>query len=83
MTTGVIWTRRSQHDLGQLDQQTAARIIDAMVRFAATGHGDVTRLTGSHEPRLRVGNYHVRFIRRSQAIEVVRVLPRGQAYRDV
>jgi mRNA-degrading endonuclease RelE of RelBE toxin-antitoxin system len=44
--------------------------------------GDVKRLSGSGEYRLRVGDWRVRFERhdRQLTIVVVRVLPRGRAY---
>jgi mRNA interferase RelE/StbE len=44
--------------------------------------GDVKRLRGSNEYRLRVGDWRVRFERedRELVITVVRVLPRGRAY---
>lgn len=46
--------------------------------------GDVTRLKGRHEWRLRVGDWRVLFRRDAevQTIEVLRVLPRGRAYRE-
>jgi hypothetical protein len=61
------------------------------------GGGDVTRLTGSDELALRVGDWRVRFLDRTETrpadlpatepttvrvVEVLRVLPRGRAYRD-
>ena len=44
--------------------------------------GDIKRLQGSHEYRLRVGDWRVRFERDDQhlIITIVRVLPRGRAY---
>jgi mRNA-degrading endonuclease RelE of RelBE toxin-antitoxin system len=44
----------------------------------------VTRLRGSNELRLRVGDWRVRFQvqHREQTIEVLRILPRGRAYRE-
>jgi mRNA interferase RelE/StbE len=45
---------------------------------------DVRRLQGKEEWRLRVGDWRVRFTRRpaDKLIVVLRVLPRGRAYRD-
>jgi mRNA-degrading endonuclease RelE of RelBE toxin-antitoxin system len=44
--------------------------------------GDIKRLRGSGEYRLRAGDWRVRFERddRQLTIVVVRVLPRGRAY---
>jgi mRNA interferase RelE/StbE len=62
----------------------AARIFDALVHLADTGQGAVTRLQGvANEWRLRVGDWRVRFRydHRTRTLEVLRILPRGQAYR--
>lgn len=82
MSRRVAWTRPAQHDLERLDRQTLQRITDAVMRFAATGHGDVRRLHGQRDEwRLRVGDWRVRFTLREHNIVVLRVLPRGSAYR--
>jgi mRNA interferase RelE/StbE len=64
----------------------AARVIEALDQFAETGRGDVTRLRGeSNELRLRVGDWRLRFRlagENNSIIEVIRMLPRGRAYRD-
>jgi hypothetical protein len=68
-----------------LDRQTGERVAAALRRYAATGHGDVRRLTAKGgELSLRVGDWRVRFVLDYQAslITVIRVLPRGRAYRD-
>ena len=46
--------------------------------------GDVVKLSGREEWRLRVGDWRVRLrLDRDQlAVVVLRVLPRGRAYRD-
>lgn len=69
----------------QLDHQTRTRVIEALERLAVTNRGDVKKLQGAgNEWRLRVGEYRVRFLRdeRTKTLEVLRVLPRGRAYRD-
>jgi mRNA interferase RelE/StbE len=70
--------------LRRLDRSVEARILDALARLADTGQGDVTRLQGvTDEWRLRVGDWRVRFRydHSTQTLEVLRILPRGQAYR--
>jgi mRNA-degrading endonuclease RelE of RelBE toxin-antitoxin system len=61
------------------------RIRSAIERYAATGHGDVKPLKGdlSGESRLRIGDYRVIFRPHpsEQSIEILRILPRGKAYR--
>lgn len=86
MTWTIDWTDRARHDLRRLDRQVAERVIRAVERFAQTEHGDVTRLEHVITPewRLRVGDWRVRFQYDYDArtIHVLRVLPRGRAYRD-
>jgi mRNA interferase RelE/StbE len=62
----------------------ATHILDALARLADTSQGDVTRLQGvSDEWRLRVGDWRVRFRydHTARTLVVLRILPRGQAYR--
>ena len=62
----------------------ATRILDALAQLADTGQGDVTRLQGvADEWRLRVGDWRVRFRfdYATRMLVVLRILPRGQAYR--
>lgn len=75
----------------------ARRIYDTVRRFAETGQGDVKRLRGTRPPeyRLRVGDYRVRFESHTEVgrdpatgaetrvivLSILRVLPRGEAYR--
>jgi mRNA interferase RelE/StbE len=71
--------------LRRLDPTIARRILEAITRFAETEYGDVIRLRGTdNEFRLRVGDWRVRFqiSDTSEVMEIVRVLPRGRAYRD-
>jgi mRNA interferase RelE/StbE len=85
VTWRVVWTRRAQRDLDHLDQTIADRVGRAITRLAETEQGDVKRLLGyENEWRLRVGDWRVRltFDYPTESIEVLRVLPRGSAYRD-
>jgi mRNA-degrading endonuclease RelE of RelBE toxin-antitoxin system len=64
--------------------QVAARILDALTHFADTGQGDVQRVQGTaDEWRLRVGDWrvHFRYEITTRSLDVLRVLPRGEAYR--
>ena len=86
MTRRVEITSRAERDLRGIDRRVATRIVQAIRRFADTDHGDVTKLRATDRPewRLRVGQYRVRFAFSSDgtAILILRVLPRGRAYRD-
>jgi mRNA interferase RelE/StbE len=80
----VVLTASAQRDLRRLDRPVATRVLDALTRLADTGQGDITRLQGvADEWRLRVGDWRVRFRydHPAQTLEVLRILPRGQAYR--
>lgn len=88
MTYRIEWTRQSLKDLRKLDKSTSNRIIAGVEVFAETGRGDVKRLTNANgQYRLRIGDWRVRFVINSQGsvqiMAVLRVLPRGQAYRDM
>jgi mRNA interferase RelE/StbE len=78
-------TRSAQRDLRCLDAPVRARVIAALDGLRTQPPaGDVRRLTGSqNESRLRVGDWRVRFTRdpATRTVNIMRVLPRGRAYR--
>ena len=87
MTAGwrVEFAPRAERDLRRLDPPIRRRILDALDRLVADPPaGDVVKLTGREEWRLRVGDWRVRmrFDEARRTVAVVRVLPRGRAYRD-
>jgi mRNA interferase RelE/StbE len=82
---GWVFTGRGRRDFRRLDPPVQRRIVDALDRLTGdTPSGDVVRLTGADDEwRLRVGDWRVRFGRDSAGVvHVLRVLPRGRAYRD-
>lgn len=85
MTREVRWLPRARRDLKRLDPPVQRRVVDAVKHFARTGEGDVVRLVDVKPPeyRLRVGDWRVRFARDDERplLHVLRVLPRGKAYR--
>jgi mRNA interferase RelE/StbE len=84
VTRPVVWSRPAERDLSRFDADTARRVLDTVDRFAASGQGDVRRLQGRERQwRLRVGDLRVIFTDDPQdgSIQIVRVLPRGRAYR--
>ena len=85
MTWEIVWARPALQDMKRLDRQIASRVHESLVRFAETGQGNVSKLAGSDDEwRLRVGDWRVRFVYdfETEVIRVLRVLPRGRAYRD-
>jgi len=81
----VEFTARAARDLKRLDPPVRQRVYDALERLtSAEPAGDVTRLKGRDEWRLRVGDWRALFQRAPdiRTLFVLRVLPRGRAYRD-
>ena len=81
----VVWSKRSRDDLRGLPADVQRRVIDAMVRYAGTRHGDVTALKGRPgEYRLRVGDWRVLFALDAGRGELLvqRVRHRREAYRE-
>ena len=79
-------TPRAARQLNRLSVDIRQRVIDALDRLVANpSQGDVRKLQGTSDDwRLRVGAWRVRF-RRDEAgrtVVVLRVEPRGRAYRD-
>jgi mRNA interferase RelE/StbE len=81
----LVITPRAEKDLKRLTPHDQARIRSAIDSLTAgPGHGDLKRLQGStDEWRLRVGDWRVRFHcdLAAHSVVILRVLPRGQAYR--
>jgi mRNA interferase RelE/StbE len=77
----IEWTEKALEDMAALDKGVARWVKQAVERFADTGAGNVKRLQGIEPPeyRLRVGDYRVRF--HLDAVLVVRVRNRREAYR--
>lgn len=69
-------------DFDGLDRIARERVISALERLAATGHGDVKRLQGRvRDFRLRVGKWRVFFdLDTPGVITVTGIDNRGQAY---
>jgi mRNA interferase RelE/StbE len=79
----IAWTDQGKSDLRAIDQIAALRILHTITRYLATGEGDVKRLQNVEPPefRLRSGDYRVRFHDLGDAILVLAVKHRREAYR--
>ena len=79
----VEWAGTALEDMAALDKRIARRVKQAVERFADTGAGNVKRLQGIDPPeyRLRVCDYRVRFHLEDEAVQVLRVRNRREAYR--
>lgn len=80
--TRFTWTDQPRIELRRIDRETAIGILEALTDYSKTGKGDVKRLTGSTDWRLRVGDYRVRFeILRGDMLRILHVKHRREAYR--
>jgi mRNA-degrading endonuclease RelE of RelBE toxin-antitoxin system len=79
----IEWSEAAIDDLAALSKAVARRIKVAIERYAQTGAGNIKRLQDIDPPeyRLRVGDYRVRFWIRNDAVVVLRVRNRKDAYR--
>ena len=86
MTEGwrYILTPQARRDMRRLDRPVRQRIFDALDNYVDEHRGSIRKLTGREDEwRLRVGDWRVRFEfdRANHIVVVLRVLPRGEAYR--
>lgn len=77
----VAYTPAARRAWRKLPDEMQVRLSAALRRYAATGHGDVIRLTGGEGTRLRSGDYRVIFVETADAIEVRAVGHRRDIYR--
>jgi mRNA interferase RelE/StbE len=84
MSLEVRWSANAEREARRLDPPMNRRIVAALESYAATGHGDIKRLTGYNPPqyRLRVGEWRVRFTVdwEARVLYVLSIQPRGRAY---
>ena len=77
-------TRTAQRDLRRLDPPVRERVAGALRELAANPHqsGQLRRLTGAPEYRLRIGDWRALIVldHQQRLISVTRVLPCGRAY---
>jgi mRNA interferase RelE/StbE len=79
----VLLERQAAKTLKRLDAVTKQRIVNALKRLPA---GDIKPLQGEFqdELRLRVGDWRVLFYYGDDSsVIVVKIAPRGQAYKEV
>lgn len=57
----IVFTAAAARDFDRLPADARERIADALFGYAVSGQGDVKKLTGREEYRLRVGAYRVIF----------------------
>jgi mRNA-degrading endonuclease RelE of RelBE toxin-antitoxin system len=78
-----IWTDRAKEQIRAIDREQALAILHALTDYAGTGQGQVKKLKGSGDLRLRVGDYRVRFeMAEEDTYRILRVGHRKEAYRS-
>ena len=77
-----IRTDRAKADLRQIDREQTLQMLHILTRYGPSCEGDVKRLKGSSDFRLRAGDYRVRFEPQADgSLRVLQVKHRREAYR--
>lgn len=78
----IEWLDEAKAEIRGIDQVTAMRMFEGVLRFARTGSGDVNTLHGDMAGafRLRLGDYRVLFTFEDGAMRIFGVRHRSQAY---
>ncbi len=77
-----IWTDSAKGQLRTIDRERALAILHALSEYAATGKGQIKKLKGVGDLRLRVGDYRVRFeMAEEDTYRILRVGHRKEVYR--
>ena len=76
----IVFTPASTRQWVKLKSDVRKRIDNKLAQFAASGKGDVRRLRGRDELRLRVGDWRVIFYEKDGAIVVAAVGHRREIY---
>lgn len=79
----IEWLDEAKADVRALDQPTAMRIFDGLLRFARSGAGDLAALQGelAGATRLRLGDYRVLFTLEKNVVQVFAVKHRSEVYK--
>jgi mRNA-degrading endonuclease RelE of RelBE toxin-antitoxin system len=77
----IAWLDDAKADVRALDQPTAMRLFEGILRFARTGAGDVNTLHGDLAGafRLRLGDYRVLFTLEEEVMRIFGVRHRSKA----
>jgi mRNA interferase RelE/StbE len=76
----IVFTPASARQWAKLAPDIRGRVDRRLTEFATTGHGDVKRLKGRDESRLRVGDWRVIFYEDQGTIVVAAVGHRREIY---
>jgi mRNA interferase RelE/StbE len=77
-----VWTDLAKEQLRAIDREQALAILHALTDYAEGGKGQIKKLKGSGDLRLRVGDYRVRFeVADGGTYRILRFGHRKQVYR--
>jgi mRNA-degrading endonuclease RelE of RelBE toxin-antitoxin system len=78
-----IWTDHGKEQLRRVDREQALQILYALTEYASSGKGQIKKLKGSGDLRIRVGDYRIRFeVLGEDMYRILRVEHRREAYRS-
>ena len=83
MRREVLWSQAAVEQLAQLasrNSRQSTRILVAVREFGRVSRGDLKKLTGSEEWRLRAGDWRVILVLESERAYVFRISDRQDAY---
>ena len=80
MTVMILFTPQAERQWSRLPAKAYDQIRKKLVHFAETGAGDLKRLKGRPETRLRVGDWRVVFYKEGANVIVVAVGNRRDIY---
>jgi len=79
----VILSKTAEKYLERLNEPTLGRIYKALAALGeAPPKGDIKKLAGRDEYRLRMGNYRALFKIEADKILIAAIAPRGQIYKE-
>ena len=79
----IVFRDQAKADVRAINKEDAVAILHGIARYASSNEGDVKRLQNVKpvEHRLRVGDYRVRFYDSADAMAILAVKHRREAYR--
>jgi mRNA interferase RelE/StbE len=84
VTREILLSSQAQRDYAALERDARLRVRAGLLRFAATGRGDLKKLKGVGKGtdlfRLRIGVYRIVFDQTMKEIRVTRIFRRGEGY---
>jgi len=83
MPLDIEWSEEARADVRRLSKPAALQVFDSLLRFARTGDGDIKRLKGELEGKLRLrsGDYRVIMTQVATKLRIHSVRHRKEAYR--